>query len=90
MPLPPLVGSVRTRLGASVAANGASPGSMLNAAVRSAAAPYLAVVPAGFVLARQFLADTAAALDAAAISALAPSIAFHTTDGRPRCGSRAE
>jgi peptidoglycan/xylan/chitin deacetylase (PgdA/CDA1 family) len=34
------------------------------------------------VLARRFLADAAAGLDATAVAALAPAVAFHTADGR--------
>src|SRR6478672_9287301 len=77
----PLVNGVASRLGAIVLDGSAYPGLALNAAVRSAAGGFFAVVPAGFTLNDEFIARCEKAFRDDGSVAVAPSIAYRTADG---------
>lgn len=81
-PAPALVASIVARLDAVIVEPGSGPAAALNDAVRRTAAPYFAVVPAGYVLQPACLERLGALMDAdAALAALAPSVQLQTPDG---------
>lgn len=78
----PLLDSVAARRGTVIVGPGASLGILLNRAVRSACADYLALVPAGYVLPASFLERCCAVFGARDdVSVVTASVRVHTPDG---------
>ncbi len=77
----PLLRSVASRIGALVLAGSRHPGVALNSAIRTRTAPFLVVVPAGFVLHETFIERCEAEFQDGSIAAIAPVVAHRAADG---------